>query len=328
MDELDIHPRILTAVKRAHLNKLEDILIFSALELERRTKLSSSDVSVLKRAVAELIPKPVRVTALALHSHSVPDDLKIRKLTTGCPVLDKFLSGGIMSRGITEITGISASGKTQLCLQLGLTAQLPCSQGGLKGEDAFPNKRLYQMMQHFRKNTSASMGNTAQLSDSIFVEHVADVDGLHHCISRKLPVLLSRGAVKLVIIDSVAALFRCEFEAGQMVHRAKSIGTLGSCLHKLSAKFNIPVVCVNQVSDSFSEGASGKVVPALGLTWSNYVTTRLMLSRLTGILSVSGQNTGKPTPNVLRNIEILFSPHLPNMSCDFIIDQEGVKGIG
>lgn len=83
-----------------------------------------------------------------------------------------------------------------------------------------------------------------------------------------------------------------------------------------------------QVSDSFSESAGSKVVPALGLTWSNYVTTRLMLSRLTGTLGVSRQNKGEQTPTVLRSIEILFSPYLPNLSCDFIIDQEGVKGIG
>lgn len=31
------------------------------------------------------------------------------------------------------------------------------------------------MMQYFKKRTSAFMGNVAQLSDSIFIEHVADV---------------------------------------------------------------------------------------------------------------------------------------------------------
>jgi len=36
-----------------------------------------------------------------------------------------------MSHGITEVSGESASGKTQLCLQLCLTAQLPQDAGGL-----------------------------------------------------------------------------------------------------------------------------------------------------------------------------------------------------
>jgi len=36
-----------------------------------------------------------------------------------------------MSHGITEIAGESASGKTQLCLQLCLTVQLSQETGGL-----------------------------------------------------------------------------------------------------------------------------------------------------------------------------------------------------
>ena len=42
-------------------------------------------------------------------------------------------TGGVLSRGITEIAGESASGKTQVCLQLCLTVQLPISLGGLDG---------------------------------------------------------------------------------------------------------------------------------------------------------------------------------------------------
>jgi len=36
-----------------------------------------------------------------------------------------------MSHGITEVSGESASGKTQLCLQLSLTVQLSQDSGGL-----------------------------------------------------------------------------------------------------------------------------------------------------------------------------------------------------
>ena len=38
--------------------------------------------------------------------------------------------------GVTEVAGVSAAGKTQLCLQLCLTAQLPREHGGL---DAGPS---------------------------------------------------------------------------------------------------------------------------------------------------------------------------------------------
>ena len=42
-----------------------------------------------------------------------------------------LFTGGFLHNGITEIAGESASGKTQLGLQLCLTCQLPLAQGGL-----------------------------------------------------------------------------------------------------------------------------------------------------------------------------------------------------
>ena len=39
--------------------------------------------------------------------------------------------GGVLVQGVTEVAGESASGKTQLCLQLCLTVQLPVRMGGL-----------------------------------------------------------------------------------------------------------------------------------------------------------------------------------------------------
>ena len=44
-----------------------------------------------------------------------------------------FVTGGLLLRGITEIVGESSAGKTQLCLQLCLSVQLPIKHGGLNG---------------------------------------------------------------------------------------------------------------------------------------------------------------------------------------------------
>lgn len=46
---------------------------------------------------------------------------------------DYICIGGILTKGITEIVGESATGKTQLCLQLCITVQMPLEQGGLDG---------------------------------------------------------------------------------------------------------------------------------------------------------------------------------------------------
>ena len=72
-------------------------------------------------------------------------------------------------------------------------------------------------------------------------------DDLKNIIYHRLPVLLNRGPIKLVVIDSIAALFRVEYSFGETSKRAKVLRSFGAQLHKLSHQCGIPVVCVNQV---------------------------------------------------------------------------------
>lgn len=298
----------------------------SASDLERTTKLSLFDVSILIKAVAYSLPCPTMRTALSLcnndtHNHSS----KGHRLSLGCQILDGFLHGGILREGITEITGESSSGKTQICLQLCLSVQLPLEHGGLGGgavyistEDVFPSKRLHQLTHSFAKGE-------ASLTDNIFIEHAADVDDLRNIIMHRLPVLLNRGAIKLVIIDSIAALFRVEYSLGETSKRAKILRSFGAQLHKLSNLYSIPVVCVNQVSDVIqtekNRWMSGNkaVIPALGMAWSSMVTVRLMLSRTEQLLQDNGLI-------IKRHLRVVFAPHLPSSSCVFYVDAAGVHG--
>lgn len=53
------------------------------------------------------------------------------RLSVGCPVLDQLLRGGLLVGGVTELSGESGAGKTQLALQLCLSVQYPAQYGGL-----------------------------------------------------------------------------------------------------------------------------------------------------------------------------------------------------
>lgn len=55
------------------------------------------------------------------------------RLSWGCSILDSQLGDGVLVPGVTELSGVSAAGKTQLCLQLSLVVQFPEGQGGLNG---------------------------------------------------------------------------------------------------------------------------------------------------------------------------------------------------
>ena len=79
----------------------------------------------------------------------------------------------------------------------------------------------------------------------------------YHCLSQsslsvqleyKLPSLLSQQSVKLIVIDSLAALFRVEFTVGQAAQRAQLLRAFGAQLRRLSDEYGAAVVCVNQVS--------------------------------------------------------------------------------
>ncbi|XP_050405437.2 DNA repair protein XRCC3 [Patella vulgata] len=332
-DDLDINPRILTAIKRSKLTSVESVLSLSGPDLERTCQLSSSDVSTLKHAIAESIPKPDPCTALDLWKGECVNNLKIKKLSIGCDVFDNFLRGGIISRGITELSGESASGKTQFCLQLCLTVQLPVTHGGLAGgavyictEDAFPNKRLQQLISHYNEKYSG-LKERIQFSDNIYIEHISDYDGLTYCIHKKLPVLLAQGLIQLVIVDSVAALFRCDYENHEMIKRAKHMNTFAGKLRGFSQQYNIPIVCVNQVSDCFDKSSTRKVLPALGLTWSNQVTSRFMLAKTSCPIQLENSIPNKSVDGSVRKFEVVFAPNIPQLVFPFIVDKYGIHGL-
>lgn len=110
----------------ARLDNIHTVVCMSAADIQRATRLSLKDIAILHQVAGAAIPRPPVQTALELYHSSTGS-----YLSTGCPILDKALRGGIACQGITEITGESASGKTQLCLQLCLSVQLPRDCGGL-----------------------------------------------------------------------------------------------------------------------------------------------------------------------------------------------------
>ena len=255
MEKLDLNPRITTALRKARITRPRSVLETSVADLSRSTKLSIQDILLLVKAISEKILQTPGTTALNLHTKQCDELQKVHKLSLGCSILDRRLRGGILSQGITEISGESSSGKTQVCLQLCLVVQLPYHLGGLEGaavfistEDIFPSKRLQQLIPQFEQKYRNALNNSKPcVGDNIFIEHAADVGSLQKFICNRLPVLLKKMHVKLVVVDSIAALFRVEYSFQEMAQRSKVMNTIGAQLRELSYQNNIPVVCVNQV---------------------------------------------------------------------------------
>ncbi|MEQ2236667.1 hypothetical protein ILYODFUR_015039 [Ilyodon furcidens] len=310
-DHLQLNPQIISAVQRAQLKSVREVLCVSGPDLQKMTGLSRSDVRELLHAAATASRTHQPVTALQLQRgecHRLESGLR---LGTGCPVLDQLLRGGLPVGGVTELSGESGAGKTQLGLQLCLSVQYPVEHRGLSSgalyictEDPFPIKRLQQLISEqsvLRSDVPRSLISGLQFSDHIYIEHTADLDSLQVCLLRRAPILLARGLVRLIVIDSVAALF--------------------------SQEFTTPILCINQVTDVFNQSAnslsssSSSVCPALGLAWANQVMVRLMMRRLQGKVFLGDQSSA------LRRLEVVFAPHLARNSRDIGVWREGLRAV-
>ncbi|XP_038607308.1 DNA repair protein XRCC3 [Tachyglossus aculeatus] len=348
-DQLELNPKVIAAVKKAQIHSVREVLNLSGPDLQRLTKLSSLDVQRLLKTVALALRRNTVVTALHMYQQRAKFPAQHQKLSLGCPVLDGLLGGGLPLAGITELAGRSSAGKTQLGMQLCLSVQYPPLYGGLGAgavyictEDVFPNKRLQQLIaqqQELRADVPGEVMERMKFGNNIFIEHAADLETLQDCVGKRVPILLARGLARLVIIDSIAALFRCEFGARDSVGRAKCLQTLGAKLHRLSAEFDSPVLCINQVTDTLDERGTAHgnfsleeeaVIPALGLTWSNQLLMRMMVHRLPAgsepTEAAAAAGISAPGP-VVRALRVVFAPHLPPAFCYFTVNAEGVKGL-
>ncbi|XP_063976473.1 DNA repair protein XRCC3-like [Diachasmimorpha longicaudata] len=234
-------------------------------------------------------------------------------ITTGCSKIDELLRGGISKRGITQIYGEAGTGKTQFALQLCLAAQISAERDNRRGvlyistESVFPSKRLQELLK-----TSPISRKYKPTSDLIFIEHISTVADLENCILTRVPVFIANNSIVLLIIDSIAAPYRVEYEAKQLRSRAKSLRNIGQALHKLSINNNLCILCVNQVSANM--GAENSLChgirPVLGVTWACQVTNSINFCKI----------------NNQRHIHVRESPYLPRASIKFDITQAGVFG--
>lgn len=82
-------------------------------------------------------------------------------------------------------------------------------------------------------------------------------------------------------------------------------------------------------------GHCASVVPTLGLSWSNLVTTRLMISRTdsfipgTAEVSKSAQKASRKTvvEYNIRQLEIVFCPWKERKSCRFVVTSKGIEDV-
>ncbi|KAJ5023377.1 P-loop containing nucleoside triphosphate hydrolase protein [Bipolaris maydis] len=179
--------------------------------------------------------------------------------------LDAALGGGIPRGYLVEVTGESGAGKTQLLLTLLLASQLKPPHGFAKSavyvstEAVLSTTRLAQLLSAHPALVSLPAAEKPSLSRILSIQ-TPDLESQEHILRYQLPVAIKKHDVGLVILDSVAANYRAEFDkqsggnaAASMARRGTQLAQLGALLREIARTEGIAIVVANQVADRFTK---------------------------------------------------------------------------
>ena len=191
-------------------------------------------------------------------------------------------------RPCSFFAGASGAGKTQFLLTLLLSVQLAPPRGlgrtavYISTEAALSTDRLSQLLAHHPRLTGLDASERPSL-DGVRSITVPDIESQDHILQYQLPVSVRRHGVGLVVIDSVAANYRAEFdrrrgESVSMARRANDLMRLGALLRDVARIENVAVVVANQVADRISSddpvvaaaaaAAAAGATGGMGMGWS------------------------------------------------------------
>nr|SVE83754.1 EOG090X0906 [Daphnia pulex] len=234
------------------------------------------------------------------------------QVTTGSKELDKLLGGGIETGSITEIFGEFRTGKTQLCLTLAVTCQLPIDSGGAEGkclyidtEGTFRPERLLAVAERYGLSGSDVLDNVA-CARAFNTDHQSQ-------LLIQASAMMADSRYALLIVDSATALYRTDYSGrGELSARQMHLARFLRMLLRLADEFGVAVVITNQVVaqvDGAAMFAADPKKPIGGNIMAHASTTRLYLRKGRG---------------ETRICKIYDSPCLPESEAMFAILPDGI----
>ncbi|MEM3479381.1 MAG: DNA repair and recombination protein RadA [Candidatus Bathyarchaeia archaeon] len=305
LESLDgVGPSIASKLRAAGYVTIEAVAVTPPMEIVEKTGIGLGTILKIQESARRMLSADFKT---AQEYYELRKNM--RRCTTGCKNLDEILGGGIETQAITEFIGEYGSGKTQICLMLSVTAQLPYERGGLEGkvvfidtEGTFMPERIYQI--------SSGLGlDPREVARNIFVARA--YNSSHQCLLiDKLFTLCPENNVKLVVVDSMISHFRGEYIGRETLSERQQ--KLNQYLHKLlrlAEAYNLAAVITNQVQANPAAFFTDPNRPAGGNIMAHACTHRVYLRRGT-------KNT--------RVAKIIDSPYLPEREARFIITEKGI----
>ncbi len=183
------------------------------------------------------------------------------KLPTGSKCIDDLLSGGIETGSITQIYGESGTGKTSLCLMLSYTTAKKFKVAYIDTE-GLSAERIDQIFKE------------KELLKNVYIYEVFDFRQQSVAV-REVSKILNN--LKLIVIDSLTALYRSELEdERKQIKMKRELTSQLTYLLGLARKNDLAVVFTNQM---FVDVSNGTVKPIGGPSLDHLSKTILSLEK-------------------------------------------------
>jgi len=278
-------------------------------------------------ALADKIIKAAR-KAVSISFIYASELMRIREtrkyLTTGCSSLDRLLipgamvvgpladpdfKGGIETEAITEFYGEYGSGKSQICHQLAVTAQLPISEGGLGGktlyidtEAVFQPERAIQIARRLNLEWDEVLENIVYAEAYTSEHQMALLEAADQVIKDE--------NIKLIIVDSVTSHFRGEYLGREMLApRQQKLNMHLQKIFRLSRVFGLAAVVTNQVSSTPDSFFNKQPIPIGGHIMGHMAHTRIYIRKGRGDVRIA---------------KVVASPSIPESEAPFRITDGGI----
>ena len=260
----------------------------------RRRSMGRGGAEARRRAIVEEIYN--ETCANAVNGSDVERQLSLLEiLPTGCDAIDELLGGGLRQGQLIEITGPSASGKTQLCLSAAASfAALDNRVVYVDTTGGFSATRIKQLHRGFFAEDAEKAVVEEHLDKTL---NLIAVHKCHDVFS--LLTLLSqlgeeaseddnnpeRATMGLLVIDSLSALLSPLLTKAH--HQGYTImATVAAMLRGLATTRKTAALYTNHTvsagQDSLADDHGSNLKPALGTRWTAVPHRRIRLSKIPG----------------------------------------------
>ncbi|PIA31627.1 hypothetical protein AQUCO_04900138v1 [Aquilegia coerulea] len=234
-------------INAGDVKKLQDAGIYTCNGLMMQTKKNLTGIKGLSEAKVDKICEAAE--KLVNFGYVTGSDVLLRrksvvKITTGSQALDELLGGGIETLCITEAFG------------------------------EFRSDRIVPIAERFGMDAGAVLDNIIYARAYTY-EH-------QYNLLLGLAAKMAEEPFRLLIVDSVIALFRVDFTGrGELAERQQKLAQMLSRMTKIAEEFNVAVYMTNQVIADPGGGMfiSDPKKPAGGHVLAHAATVRLMFRK-------------------------------------------------